>query len=98
MGQTRLDFARDGAQLYRQAVTGIVGELRGLFASQPQHESSGAHLVHRAQGGERGLEVGAPVEQFRAGEFQRETGAGELARLQFVEQRPRPQHVRFRKP
>ncbi|MBN8805359.1 MAG: phytanoyl-CoA dioxygenase family protein [Sphingopyxis terrae] len=37
MGQTRLDFARDGAQLYRQAVTGIVGELRGLFASQPQH-------------------------------------------------------------
>lgn len=37
MRQTGLDFARDGAQLYRRAVADIVDELRELFANQPQH-------------------------------------------------------------
>lgn len=37
MGQTRLDFVRDGAQLYAGVVAGIVSELRELFAGQPQH-------------------------------------------------------------
>lgn len=37
MGQAGLDFERDGAQLHARVVAGIVSELHGLFAGQPQH-------------------------------------------------------------